>query len=231
MRTALKVIPLGALVFLTGCIVPSLHPFYTDKDLVFERALVGSWLEYQVEGDPSPPAIPQVWTFSKAESTNAEGAADGYDVKVRVKDYMASYQARLMKANDTLFLDLLPDELQTPEFRPKADDGRQQSAEEGAGGEVTGLFMLHYVPTHSVWRMRLDHDELMLTPLGDDWATAQAGEKTLGLRYETVSDTTVLTASSEELRGFLLRHAHDDKAFPTPWVYRRQQPEASGQTK
>jgi hypothetical protein len=86
------------------------------------------------------------------------------------------------------------------------------------------LFMLHYVPTHSVWRVRLNRDELVLTPLGDDWVAEQAQEKTLGLRYETVSDTTVLTASPEELREFLLRHAHDDKAFPTPWTYRRQKP-------
>jgi hypothetical protein len=73
MRTALKLIPLGAVVFLTGCIVPSLNPFYTDKDVVFERALAGSWLEYQVEGDPSPPAIPQPWAFTKSEVT--EGTA------------------------------------------------------------------------------------------------------------------------------------------------------------
>jgi len=222
MRTALKVIPLGALVFLTGCIVPSLNPFYTDKDAVSEGALVGSWLMYQAEGNTAPPAIPQVWTFTKSEAT--EGTAHGYDLNVSVKDYTASYWAYLMKVNDTLFLDLLPDELHTPQFEPITDDAREQSPEEEAGGEVTGLFMLHYVSTHSVWRVRLDRDELALTPLGDDWVTAQAGEKTLGLRHETVSGTTVLTASSEELRDFLLRHAHDDQAFPTPWRFRRQSP-------
>jgi hypothetical protein len=46
MRTALALALLGMLV-VTGCdldfIVPSLHPFHTDGDTVFEPALVEPW--------------------------------------------------------------------------------------------------------------------------------------------------------------------------------------------
>ncbi len=50
MRIALAVVLLGMLVALTGCdilgldfVVPSLHPFYTNEDVVFDPALLGSW--------------------------------------------------------------------------------------------------------------------------------------------------------------------------------------------
>ncbi len=223
MRKALKVIPLGAVIFLTGCIVEpciSLHPFYTDKDVVFESALVGSWLQYQAKGDASPLAIPQVWDFSKSEAT--EGTAQGYDLNVSVGNYAASYRAYVMKVDDTLFLDLFPSELQTPQLAAMSEDGDQVSDEEEAGILVAADFMLHCVPTHSAWQVHLDRDELALTPLDDDWVDAQAQENTLGLRYATVSDRTVLTASSRELRDFLLRHAHDDQAFPSAREFRRQ---------
>jgi hypothetical protein len=223
MRIALTIVLLGMAVFLTGClVVPSLHPFYTDKDVVFEPALVGSWQEYQVESGAPPPAIPQVWAFSKNEGTDR--APNGYDLSVSVKDYTASYQAYLVKVGDSLFLDLLPNGLQTPEIRTGSDAKSQQSPEEEAGSNVQMLSLLHYVPSHSIWRARLNGNELEIATLDEDWVTQQVQEKTLGLRYETVQDTTVLTASPEELREFLLKHAHDDKAFPDPWTYRRQKP-------
>ncbi len=45
----------GALVILAGC-VPSLHPLYTDKDTVFELALLGKWSEKDSKA---------TWTFTK----------------------------------------------------------------------------------------------------------------------------------------------------------------------
>ncbi len=230
MRIASAVVLLGMAALLTGClVVPSLHPFYTDKDTVFEPALVGSWQEYQMGGNATPPAIPQVWAFSKSE--DADRAPNGYNLIVGTKGYTATYQAYLVKVGDSLFLDLFPGELQTPEVNVKSDDESQQSPEDEAGSNVQMLSLVHYVPSHSIWRVRLNGDELELALLGEDWVTQQVQEKTLGLRCETAQDVTVLTASTEELREFLLKHADDDKAFPTPWVYRRQKPEASGQTK
>ena len=46
---------------LTGCIVTSIHPFYTSKDVVFEPALLGQWTNTDGE---------QYWTFQR-EQTNA----------------------------------------------------------------------------------------------------------------------------------------------------------------
>jgi hypothetical protein len=42
---------------LTGCIVTSVHPFYTSKDVVFEPALLGQWTNTQQSDER--------WTFEK----------------------------------------------------------------------------------------------------------------------------------------------------------------------
>jgi hypothetical protein len=46
-------------VALVGCVVTSVCPFYTEKDLVFEPALVGNWLK-QVKDAPD-----EVWRFER----------------------------------------------------------------------------------------------------------------------------------------------------------------------
>lgn len=83
-----------ALVLFGGCIVPSLHPLYTEDKLVFEAALIGEWTE---END-------QVWTFTKKEEKAYQLVISGEDAK------SATYEAHLAKINDTLFLDLFADD-------------------------------------------------------------------------------------------------------------------------
>jgi len=47
---------IAGLSIIVGCI-PSLHPLYTDKDLVFDKALIGTW---QDEGGES------IWKFTQS---------------------------------------------------------------------------------------------------------------------------------------------------------------------
>ncbi len=59
MKSYLWLVCVGILVFLTGCdAVTSLRPLYTDKDLVFEPALVGTWSEEDSN---------KMWIFSKGD--------------------------------------------------------------------------------------------------------------------------------------------------------------------
>jgi hypothetical protein len=50
---------MGTAAFLTSCVVTSVHPYYTAKDLVFEPALLGQWTNTQQSDER--------WTFEKAE--------------------------------------------------------------------------------------------------------------------------------------------------------------------
>jgi len=41
----------AAMLFFTGCVVTSIYPYYSDRDLVFDPALVGNWVEADKTND------------------------------------------------------------------------------------------------------------------------------------------------------------------------------------
>jgi len=79
-------------VFAAGCIVTSVQPFYTDKDLVFEPALVGAWSKVQQADEH--------WKF-EPEGTNAYRLT--YSTEPGKSSLM---RAHLFKLNGQLFFDL-----------------------------------------------------------------------------------------------------------------------------
>lgn len=90
---------LGALIALglTACI-PSLHPFYQEKDLVFDPRLLGEWQEKGETNDV------EMWAFERA-STNA------YKLTVTEKDgKRGQFSAHLFKLKSEYFLDIIPTE-------------------------------------------------------------------------------------------------------------------------
>jgi hypothetical protein len=91
-------VALVGLALLAGCI-PCLRAIYTEKDLVFEPALVGTW--HQADGKG-------VWQFTKAEEKS-------YRLVVTdEKGKPGEFSAHLAKIGDTLFLDLFPEKPDLP---------------------------------------------------------------------------------------------------------------------
>jgi hypothetical protein len=62
MKKILAVFALGAALLLAGCVVTSVYPFYTARDVAFDPGLVGVW----TNGDNSGTS----WTFQSSD-TNA----------------------------------------------------------------------------------------------------------------------------------------------------------------
>jgi len=93
MRSAKILILFGVAIFLTGC-VPSLHPLFTDKDLVFDHALVGTWVDEDGKN---------IWEFKKSEENS-------YELVYTENEEPAKFQAHLLKLGDFLFLDIFPEE-------------------------------------------------------------------------------------------------------------------------
>jgi hypothetical protein len=89
---------LALMTLLAGCVVTSVYPFYTPKDLVFEPALVGAWAQAD-----STNAANEHWKFEKAE-------AQAYKLTVQDKDERTEYDTYLFKLQGKLFLDLCPRE-------------------------------------------------------------------------------------------------------------------------
>ena len=94
MRKLISITLLGVLVLSAGCI-RSLHPIYTEKDIVFEPSLIGQW----AEGDSK-----ETWTFSR-EGTNAYLLVYTDDTGEK-----GAFSTRLLKIKENLFLDFFPEE-------------------------------------------------------------------------------------------------------------------------
>ena len=81
-------------LLLTACI-PSVNPFYTEKDVVFDARLLGEWQEKESEH-------PEVWKFEKADDK-------AYKLTTTDKDgKQGEFNAHLFKLKQEYFLDLIP---------------------------------------------------------------------------------------------------------------------------
>jgi hypothetical protein len=86
-----------AALLLTACI-PSVNPFYTAKDLVFDDRLVGEW---QGTGKDDQ----DLWKFEKAEDAS-------YRLAVTEKEgKKGQFSAHLFKLKEHYFLDIIPTDL------------------------------------------------------------------------------------------------------------------------
>jgi hypothetical protein len=99
MKTIIKTVAvLASTAVLAGCVVTSVYPFYTVKDVVFDPALLGAWAEAD-----STNAANEHWRFEKAEN-------EAYVLTVHEVDKHTEFDAHLFKLRGVLFLDLLPRE-------------------------------------------------------------------------------------------------------------------------
>lgn len=95
MKTRKLIALAGLALCLPGCI-PSVNPFYTDKDVVFDPGLVGTWQEKGKEQKP------QIWRFEKADERAYKLAVTEEQGK------QGEFDAHLFKLKQDYFLDLIP---------------------------------------------------------------------------------------------------------------------------
>ena len=86
-------------IVMAGCI-PSLHPLYTNKDVVYDPKLVGVWSDSNDTG---------IWEFRPAPEPNS------YTMIYTDKDKKAgAFSVHLTKLDGMLFLDVFPNEPNLP---------------------------------------------------------------------------------------------------------------------
>jgi hypothetical protein len=123
----------------------------------------------------------QIWEFIPTDSK---------EYKLRVVELLSSstFKASLVDIRGRRFLDIVPDDL--------------------TQGHPMGLvFAMHLVPAHGLFKIQVDHSSLSLKNLGRKGFQEMANADPGLLQYDTVNDRVVLTASTEQLQGFVVRHA------------------------
>ena len=168
---------------MAGC-VPSLHPWYADKDVTFEEKLLGVWDQ---EKDNN------LWTFEKGT-----GESKGYRLTIVSKDKEkepALLEAHLFKINGKSYLDMFP----AGDSLDKANDFFKL--------HITGLHQLLRIdsiqPTVQFRMLNPDTIGKMIKAKPDLLAHEAPGD----------GDGVLLTASTEKLQKFIAEHTDEEEFF------------------
>jgi len=187
------------------CCTPSLHPLYTDDDLVFEDGLLGVW----VGTDPAKDER-AVWEFAADRSTTVDPET-GEEVTRQFytlyhtigASWTAQFTAHLLKLGDKLFLDLYPE--------------REQDE------TANYLHETYFVPTHSFWYVEQLEPELRLAYIDPDWLAGYLTDNPGAIAHEFVGEAddqwAVYTASTEDLQKFILSCLEQEGAFSDESVF------------
>ncbi|MBN1588353.1 MAG: hypothetical protein JW888_02450 [Pirellulales bacterium] len=186
----------AGLLLVGGC-VPSLHPLYTEEDLVFDSALLGKWSE-----KPNATKPGATWHFEKDARDPT-----GYLLKTTGADNRTDmFSAHLVRLGDSLYLDLVP---------AKPSPGSKRHAMHG----------LHYIPAHlffKVYQVSPEFQWGVMLPAAVNQLLAETPE---ALKHERPDGRLVLTASPKELQEFVQKHSKE-KLFTPPIVMKRVEEES-----
>lgn len=167
-------------VALVGCVVSSVYPYYTEKDLVFEPALVGKWSDAKPDADGK-----EAWVFEKGEDKD-------YTFNLVGENKTNKFSAHLFKLKDQLFLDFVPLE--------QHED---------------------YVPPHYLMKVTQIQPTLKTAIMDYEWLGKLVEKEPQAVRHMLVPTEPgkpdnvrlVLTADTQELQNFVLKHLDTEGAF------------------
>lgn len=129
--------------------------------------------------------LSELWIFKKSGEKS-------YRLIIRdEKEGEGLFEAHLLKLGDHMFLDLYPEEPET-------------------GSE---FYNMHVIPAHSFMRVSLEGHVLRLAFFDLDWLKKNIEQNKVTIKHERRDDTIVLTASTEELQAFVLKHIEEAFIF------------------
>ena len=194
MRNAAVLFVMVGLVTLTACEpVVSVHPIFTESDLVTDARLLGCWTS-----DSEESAC--MLTFTQ-DTEDLDGNDKSYSLAMMEDDGTTSaFRAHLTKLGDHLFLDIQP----------------------VRGEESDTMHTFHMAAMHTFYRVRVEGETLRLAWVANDWLDEALTEGDVALPHrrgsedsdgELVEHSIVLTATTEQLQRFVLKFVDDNDAF------------------
>lgn len=182
---------------LGGCVpVVSLHPFYTKENVVFDKKLLGTWVD-----DPIEPEF--VWKFESIEDPNG-----AYGLHITGKDGLkGAFVVHMIKLRGKLFLDVYP--------------GAPWNIEDP---NLSGLPFnsLLQIPTHTLVRIDSFNPKLKMSLMSEARLKKMLEANPDAIAHVEIEDRPVLTASTKELQAFVLKHLDDEELFTDKIILERR---------
>jgi len=185
------------LFFLSGCLFPSLHPIFTEKDLVFNKNLLGTWKN---------PKNNDIVQFEKASPKNLKEFNEPLKKQVD-KIYMltnkdsagnvkSKYYVFLVRLGNKYYIDYYP-------------------AETDKQNNYDGFFTGHFIKMHLFYNIHfVTNQALELKQFDKGFLEDLIKKKQIRIKHEIMDDGTYfITASTEELQQYLIKYSDVPKAY------------------
>jgi hypothetical protein len=184
---------LALLPILSGCVIWSFYPFYTEKDIFENDILTGKWIDEDS----------LVWNFIHPIIKN--GSTEIMNKKVydlNLTDYdnkNTDYSVNLFKLDNTYFLDFYVQQIESlPSTQSKSD--------------VT-WWSLHVMPVHTIAKLTMNADTLNISWFDIEWLKNQLKEKKIKIKHEDNGESVLLTAKTADLQKMIRKYADSEDAF------------------
>jgi hypothetical protein len=185
-------------VIVSGCVpVISLHPLYTEKDVVLDKKLYGTWIDNSDDTKTT-------WEFKSIDEPE-----NAYNLIFTDEEgKKGSFVAHLVKLQDKLFLDIFPSELPWDPEDPNKMDWPYNS-----------LFL---IPAHTFVKVDSIEPQLKLRLTLESKMEELLKENPGVVEHTSVGDRTVLTESTKKLQAFVLKYADDERVFTDQVILSRK---------
>jgi hypothetical protein len=211
---------------LVGCVpVDSLNPFYTDRNVIFDSALLGKW----TTGNPDDGFV----RFDRGDNDAYRMVFAGRNAAGELEELV--FQVHLISLGGEKYLDVTANQVKGPgQYLFHTDPAKKGSRFEPALQPIgDGLFLevigptpgkgssqelqVKVLPAHTIYKVILNEKTLSLEFLDEQWVEEAIKKKQLQVRHlEAKSENStdwVLSGSTAELQQFIVQHADDPGAF------------------
>lgn len=183
---------LTILPILSGCVIWSFYPFYSEKDLFENDILSGKWIDEDS----------LIWNFSHPVTKNGTiEIMDKKSYELNMTDYdlkKTRYSVNLFKLDKYVFLDFFVQQIENqPGVAAKSD---------------VSWWSLHVLPVHTIAKLTVEPDTLKINWIDGDWLEKQINEKKIKIKHENNGDV-LLTAKTADLQKMILKIADSEEAF------------------
>ena len=205
MKTKKKIVFISLiLMILVNACIPSLHPLYTEEDLILDNRIVGTWVSDESTEDES------IWKIEKYRGCGecpgpAELYPENLDGKLYRLEHIQSsdtitFDLYLLKLGDYLYFDFYPHEYESE------NDMRN----------------MHLYPVHTFAKVDIKQNSIVIKQFSIDYLEELIEQNKIKISHEKSGMNIILTASTLELQKFVKKYADDENIFVEPTILKRK---------
>ncbi|WP_215225456.1 hypothetical protein [Echinicola shivajiensis] len=168
----------------SSCVLRSLHPLYTENELILDDRLIGN---YVVDGTDA-------WNISRANNQSQKNGDKLYRLEhVQNRDTVI-FDLFLVKLDKYLYLDFF------------VDDYKSKNLE-------NEFAAFHLYPVHSFAKVSFKGNEIIINLFDSEYLGKLIEQNRIKISHEVAAEDILLTASPEELQKFVIKYSDDENIF------------------